>query len=162
MSVNKYLPHVIVIPEDDANRQLANGFLLHQSLKNGFIDVRPPAGGWKAVFECFQRDYIKTLRSRTCRHLILLIDFDDDFENRKKYFESHCPEEIRERVYLIGCRSEPEFLRKNCRKSFEKIGTTLAESCSRQEEGLWNHSALAHNQAELERLRKTARPILFS
>lgn len=28
MSVNKYKPHVLVLPEDDANRQLANGFLL--------------------------------------------------------------------------------------------------------------------------------------
>jgi hypothetical protein len=30
MSVNKYHPHVLVLPEDDANRQLANGFLLDQ------------------------------------------------------------------------------------------------------------------------------------
>ncbi len=28
MSVNKYLPHVFVLPEDDANRQLASGFHL--------------------------------------------------------------------------------------------------------------------------------------
>jgi hypothetical protein len=31
MSVNKYLPHVLVLPEDDANRQMANGFFLDQS-----------------------------------------------------------------------------------------------------------------------------------
>jgi hypothetical protein len=29
MSANKYKPHVVVLPEDDANRQLANGFLTH-------------------------------------------------------------------------------------------------------------------------------------
>ncbi len=28
MSVNRALPHVLVLPEDDANRQIANGFLL--------------------------------------------------------------------------------------------------------------------------------------
>jgi len=28
MSVNGHLPHVLVLPEDDANRQLANGFVL--------------------------------------------------------------------------------------------------------------------------------------
>jgi hypothetical protein len=28
MSVNKYLPHVLVLPEDDSTRQIANGFLL--------------------------------------------------------------------------------------------------------------------------------------
>lgn len=29
MSVNKYKPHVFVIPEDDADRQIADGFVLH-------------------------------------------------------------------------------------------------------------------------------------
>ncbi len=26
MSVNKYKPHVLILPEDDADRQIANGF----------------------------------------------------------------------------------------------------------------------------------------
>jgi hypothetical protein len=30
--MNRYQPHVFVLPEDDANRQLANGFLLDESL----------------------------------------------------------------------------------------------------------------------------------
>ncbi len=30
MSVNKFLPHVLVLPEDDADSQLANGFLLNR------------------------------------------------------------------------------------------------------------------------------------
>jgi len=32
MAVNKYLQHILVIPEDEADRQLANGFLMDQSL----------------------------------------------------------------------------------------------------------------------------------
>lgn len=32
---NKHKPHVIVLPEDDANRQIANGFLLDPSIKQG-------------------------------------------------------------------------------------------------------------------------------
>jgi hypothetical protein len=28
MSVNKYQPHVLLLPEDDANTELANGFVL--------------------------------------------------------------------------------------------------------------------------------------
>lgn len=28
MSTNKFQPHVLIFPEDDANRQIANGFLL--------------------------------------------------------------------------------------------------------------------------------------
>jgi len=29
MSINKYEPHLLVLPEDDANRKIANGFILH-------------------------------------------------------------------------------------------------------------------------------------
>lgn len=32
MSVNKERPHVLILPEDDANRQLANGFQLDFAL----------------------------------------------------------------------------------------------------------------------------------
>ena len=39
MSVNKYLPHVLVLPEDDANRQLANGFLLDPNLLDRRIQL---------------------------------------------------------------------------------------------------------------------------
>jgi len=27
MSPNQYQPHILVLPEDDANRQIANGFI---------------------------------------------------------------------------------------------------------------------------------------
>jgi hypothetical protein len=43
--MNKYRPHVIVIPEDDANRQIANGFLLHPAIATRAVGVMPPAGG---------------------------------------------------------------------------------------------------------------------
>lgn len=33
MSVNKYSPHVLVLPEDKANSEIANGFLLHPFIK---------------------------------------------------------------------------------------------------------------------------------
>ena len=44
MSVNVYKPHVLVLPEDDANREIANGFLLAPSLKLRNIQVLPCAG----------------------------------------------------------------------------------------------------------------------
>ena len=43
MSVNVYNPHVLVLPEDDANRQIANGFLLEPSIKHRNIQVLTPA-----------------------------------------------------------------------------------------------------------------------
>ena len=53
MSVNKYQPHVLVLPEDDANRQLANGFLLDQYLSTRKIQVLEEVGGWIQVLERF-------------------------------------------------------------------------------------------------------------
>ena len=43
MSVNKFRQHVFVLPEDDANRQLANGFLLDLSVRQ--VQILPEAGG---------------------------------------------------------------------------------------------------------------------
>jgi len=45
MSVNKYQQHVLVLPEDDANRQLEIGFLLDPLLIDRRIDVLEVAGG---------------------------------------------------------------------------------------------------------------------
>jgi len=39
MSVNVYKPHVLVLPEDDADRQIATGFLLDPSLKPRNIQI---------------------------------------------------------------------------------------------------------------------------
>ena len=44
MSVNVYKPHVLVLPEDDADRQIANGFLLDPSLNWGHALLEHNAG----------------------------------------------------------------------------------------------------------------------
>jgi hypothetical protein len=58
MTVNKNAPHVYVIPEDDADRQLADGFVLHHGVDARRIQVMPPAGGWREVQRTFQDEYI--------------------------------------------------------------------------------------------------------
>lgn len=161
MTVNKYRHHVVLIPEDDANRQLANGFLLHSSLNGRVIDVRPVAGGWKKALDIFLSSYLDEMKELPYRHLILLVDFDNNFEDRKKLFEENVPNDIRDRFYLIGCLSEPERLRKNCNDSYETIGKSLAESCSNQTPGLWEDDELKHNENELIRLTKNVKPFLF-
>ena len=45
MSVNNHRPHVLVLPEDEANEELVNGFLLDPSIKLRNIQVLPSAGG---------------------------------------------------------------------------------------------------------------------
>ena len=49
MSVNVFQPHLMVLPEDDANRQIVNGFLLDPSLNQRAIQPLPIDGGWSKV-----------------------------------------------------------------------------------------------------------------
>ena len=51
--MNKQVPHVFVLPEDDANRQLANGFVLDGGLDGRRIQILEEAGGWMEVLNRF-------------------------------------------------------------------------------------------------------------
>jgi len=56
---NRHQPHILVLPEDDANRQLANGFVLdldQSTLRR--IQVLPEVGGWRVVLDTFESDHI--------------------------------------------------------------------------------------------------------
>jgi len=161
MSVNVYKPHVLVLPEDDADRQIANGFLLDPSLNPRNIQVLTPSGGWGKVLDSFIHDHIDRLRKYPHRHLVLLIDFDGQVEARRAQFVEHFPNDLRDRVFLLGTRSEPEPLRKQCGDSFESIGTRLAEECYRDETTLWGHALLEHNAGERQRLNSKVKSILF-
>lgn len=104
MSVNAYQPHVLVLPEDDANRQMANGFVLHAHLKQHNIQILPPSGGWGKVLASFVSEHIAGLRKYPHRHLVLLIDFDDHVDARREHFVAQFPTDVRERVFLLGTR----------------------------------------------------------
>ncbi|MDG4594634.1 MAG: hypothetical protein P9F75_02900 [Candidatus Contendobacter sp.] len=156
---NRYLAHLQILPEDDAYREIVNGFLKHDRLIERKIQVLPPAGGWMKVLEKIKDCQLQRFGER---RLLLLIDFDDvDVTNRKQILKSKIPEEIKNRVYFMGIRSEPEKLRSSCNKKFESIGNTLAAECAEDEQRLWKHELLAHNAAELARLTADVRPFLF-
>ncbi len=61
MSVNRYRPHVMVLPEDRANDEWTTGFTLHPALSYQQIQVLPAAGGWKKVLECFESDHASAM-----------------------------------------------------------------------------------------------------
>lgn len=161
MSVNRELPHVMVLPEDDANRQLVNGFLLDPSLNQRAIQALPIAGGWAKVRDDLSAVQVAQLRKYPKRHLVLLIDFDGHFAERMHNFQEFIPDDVRDRVYLLGTRDEPEPLRRACGVSLEKIGEQLANACANDEQGLWGHAMLAHNQAEVGRLIANVKKFLF-
>lgn len=161
MSVNVYKLHVLVLPEDAANRQIANGFLLDPSLKLRNIQILTPSGGWGKVLDSFINDHVIGLRKYPLRYLVLLIDFDDNVDARRAQFLERFPDDVSDRVFLLGTSSEPEPLRMQCGDSLENIGKQLAGECCRDETDLWNHSLLAHNAGVRQLLNAKVKSILF-
>ncbi len=160
MSVNRYKPHVYLVPEDDANRQLALGFLDHWAVDERVVDPRAPAGGWGAVLDVFEREYVKLLRGNGNAHVIMIIDFDMNVEERRAFFRSRIPGDMQPRVFVIGCQATPERLRAEFGMHWEKIGCELADDCRRNDFARWSHPHLVHNQDELKRMGDVLR-ILF-
>lgn len=158
MSVNRYKPHVFVLPEDDANSNLANGFLLRvDSISQ--IQILDPAGGWNVVLEQFRSNHVKGMEVWPARFVVLLIDFDGRSDRLEKA-KAAIPEHLADRVFVLGVWSEPEAL-KDQLGTYERIGMALADDCREETDTTWRHKLLRHNAAELERLRENVRSILF-
>jgi hypothetical protein len=160
MSCNKFQPHILVLPEDDANRQVANGFLMHESLVVRNIQVLPEVGGWIEVLNHFNIDHVAGMDRYQDRLMVLLIDFDHHPE-RLNYAKNMVPERFAERVFVLGALSEPEDLRAEGLGTYEKIGSDMAQDCRDQTNTIWGHDLLRHNVSELARLNAHVRPILF-
>ncbi len=161
MSVNRYRPHVLVLPEDDANRQVANGFLLDNALSPGSIQVLPEAGGWMQVLARFHSNHESEMELFAGRFMVLLIDFDGN-EERITGIKAQIPQHLAERVFVLGALSKPEALRQASLGSYEQIGLAAARDCREDTAVIWGHDLLRHNVGELERLRTCVRPILFA
>ena len=166
---NKYLDHLQVLVEDDANRQLINGLSQHHSLQPRRLQVLPPAGGWRVVLDSLNDPArLRGLAEFDKRHLLLLIDFDDQFAVRSALYAQHkaaMRPDVSNRIYLLGCLHEPERLRTalNHGKSFEQIGLELSDDCvPLPAENLWQHAHLQHNTTELNRLVTQVKPFLFT
>jgi hypothetical protein len=158
MSVNKDKPHVLVLPEDDANRQIANGFQLDISSRQ--MQVLAEAGGWLRVLECFTQEHVRAMGRFNQRLMILLIDFDNQ-EGRLQAVNARIPTRLTDRVFVLGALGEPEELKKHL-GDYESIGKALAKDCREGTSETWSHELLRHNAREVLRLREQIRPILFS
>jgi len=167
MSVNKYKPHLYILPEDGHNRELANGFIGSGwvgELNIRQVQVLPEAGGWPSVLAKFKDEYIPLLKAYEFGFVVLLIDFDEEYEARRTLFSTEIPDEFTERVFVIGVLDEPQDLRKalDLKLNFEEIGSALADDCHHNTTKMWDHEHLKHNDAERLRMMKTVKPILFN
>jgi hypothetical protein len=164
MTNNKYRPHVLVLPEDKVDRQIANGFVLfNPNLNVRAIQVLPVAGGWSEVFDAFKNVHVHEMRKYPERRFILLIDFDNQVERRLNSIQCEIPDEMKDRVFVLGALSDPEKLNANMNyRGFEDIGEALSQDCSDNTQKAWGHEMLKHNKAELKRLIKFVKPFLFA
>ena len=159
MGVNKERPHVYVLPEDDANRQLAKGFQLQVDQNERQMQVLRPAGGWNNVLSLFDLVHVREMERCPNRLMVLLIDFDGH-EERLKDAKAVIPNHLKDRVFIIGVWTEPEALKADLGE-YEKIGLAMADDCREETDTAWGHDLLRHNASEIGRLRERVRPILF-
>jgi len=161
MATNKYKPHVLVLPEDDANRQIANGFVLDPALNERAIQILPAVGGWEKVVGEFNSVHAHEMKRYPERRIVLIIDFDDRLDERLARVTTAIPEELADRVFVLGVLSEPERLKNALKKSFESIGESLSQDCRDNTRTAWNHGLLKHNEVELDRMISSVKPFLF-
>ncbi|MFH1117746.1 MAG: hypothetical protein V1792_27820 [Pseudomonadota bacterium] len=154
MSINKYRPHVLVLPEDDANRRIANGFLLYPDLDERRIQVLPPAGGWNEVLEHLRDVHAREMSKYLQRRMVLLIDFDEDSQ-RLSDVRKQISKDLTDRVFVLGVFSEPERLKTAIGKTLEEIGKALAQDCVNDTRTVWGHNLLNHNEGELDHMNRT-------
>ncbi|MDZ7858663.1 hypothetical protein [Sphaerotilus sp.] len=166
---NKFTLHLQVLPEDDANRQFINGLELNPRVRARQLQVLPPAGGWLEVLNRLSDPgTVQALERHDKRHLLLLIDFDESYPARWQIYQdkkASLPPGVADRIYLLGCRDEPEKFRAACppRRSLERLGRDLSDDCDPPPAtNLWQHDHLQHNAGELARLVAQVKPFLFS
>ena len=161
MSVNRYKSHVIVLPEDRANEEIANGFIQSLTVKNRAIQIERPAKGWGKVVEKFKEQLVPEMRKYEKSITVLLIDFDQQ-EDRFSSVATQIPDDLKDRVFVIGVLSEPESLKRKVKMTFEQIGNSLAEDCPDNKNELWEDDLLKHNETELDRILISVKSFLFT
>jgi hypothetical protein len=161
MGLNKFLPHVMVLPEDEADRQLANGFYkCIDPARQGQLRILTPAGGWSEALKEFKSEHAPMMDRFPQRLMVLVIHYDGVLD-RQDRAKACIPEQLQDRVFIIGVAIEPQDLGKGGMGLYEDIGAKLATDCREQTRETWNHQQLRHNSSELDRLFERVRPILF-
>jgi hypothetical protein len=164
MGVNRDKPYIYILPEDDADNDLATGFAkgVVELQRQRQMQVLPVARGWKKVLSLFESVHIALMDANPNQYIVLVINFDGKEKYRRKKAEAVIPPRLTERVFVLGVLTEPEDLKRANLGSPETVGEALAKVCRREIDTIWEHPLLRHNASELDRLRQHVRLILFS
>ena len=151
----------MVLLEDRANAQIANGFVQAVNPEHTRrIQVLPEVGGWHEVLDKFEKEHVPEMNRFGERLMVLVIDLDGHLD-RLTDARNQIPEHLRDRVFVVGVRTEPERLRQSLGDGHEAIGAALARDCREDTSTTWGHALLAHNLDEVQRLSQRVRPLLF-
>ena len=171
MGADKYKWHLNILPEDDATRQLANGWCQVDCLsqpsplsRQFFTEIG--GHGWSKTIASIADQNLDRFANR---HVLSFIDSDGDPDRVQKI-----QKDIRQtyssyidRIFIIAVyplvnngsiqKMEVEDLKKAFRQSsLETIGKSLANEFIANDytDNGWGHPLLRNNQSELARLRR--------
>lgn len=160
--MNRFDPHLLILPEDDANRQIVNGFIAHPNIDSTRIKLLRPAGGWTKAVRSLTQNHCPEMNIFIHRIFVLIIDFDG-IDSRCAEIRSQISEPLGKRIFVLGARTTPEDVKRSATylSSYEKIGRALAEDCIGDKRSIWGKHELNCNLEEIQRLRENAGPWLF-
>lgn len=160
--MNNYQSHILVLPEDDANRSLANGFFTNHRLNISNFRIEKPLGGWSKVLDDFTDNQVRKMNKYKNRIIVMLIDFDDQHPIRIAKFHNAIPANIKDRVFVLGVLSKPEKLpTPHGKAGLEQHGLNLANDCVNNAQQYWSHLLLKHNLTELLGRDSQLKKLLF-
>ena len=165
MSINKYKQHLLILSEDDAYKDIANGFVNHFAIIGNQVHIAQSAGGWGELLDLFSKKYLDDVRKYKERFVLLLLDLDGEL-NRTSQILTAIPSDVKDRVFFLCCLGEAEGIKKELgHGKFEDFGKRLAESCYNSTydkfDSIWGCQQLNHNNVELTRLATAVHPLLF-
>lgn len=144
---NKYRWHIVVIPEDDATRQLGNGLINTFPDIAKFIKVLPVTRGWKRAVECVESLNLKNFSQR---RVLLIIDFDKNKDRLEAIKAKEDFSEFKDKIFIIGCFNEAEDLKRLVgRTNLEQVGQILGSDCE-----YWNNPLLLNCRDDACRLKE--------
>lgn len=145
MAPNKYKWHLIILPEDDATRQIANGLSDSRDELENAVQVLKECRGWQHTLDDLAD---QNLQDYPERRVLLVIDFDKA-EGRLDYIKKNeLVQEFHDRVFVIGSKFEAEDLKRALGLKFNKLGEKLGKECS-----AWDTPLLADCKSEICRLK---------
>jgi len=157
MGVNLYQEHLYVLLEDEEYQKIMNGVNLSLHVNNDVVKISHLSGGWGKVLEDFRdpKNSIGLLKKFQKRHALLLMDFDYEFNSRLEEFRQLVPDELKNRVFILGIdNKESEDLAKYFKCNSEEVGKKLIENCPNGDLLHWQNIHLRCNLSEIERMRE--------